>query len=92
VTRASLDDPDAADAAAPGGSASDTITLPVTGMSCAACARTIEFTLKDVPGVSEAGVNYATSRATVVFDPSVVAVPALVEAVRSVGYDVRWGR
>ena len=88
MTRASLDDPDAADAAAPGGSASDTITLPVTGMSCAACARTIEFTLKDVPGVSEAGVNYATGRATVVFDPSVVAVPALVDAVRSVGYDV----
>ncbi len=40
------------------------LELPVTGMSCAACARTIEFTLKDVPGVSEAGVNYATGRAT----------------------------
>jgi Cu+-exporting ATPase len=57
-------------------------------MSCAACARTIELTLKDVPGVREAGVNYATGRATVVFDPAAVAPAGLVEAVRSVGYDV----
>src|SRR5512137_661456 len=57
-------------------------------MSCAACARTIELTLKDVPGVRQAGVNYATARATVVFDPAVVAPGGLVEAVRSVGYDV----
>jgi Cu+-exporting ATPase len=70
------------------GGARDTITLPVTGMSCAACARTIELTLKDVPGVSAAGVNYATGRATVVFDPAMVAPAGLVEAVRSVGYDV----
>jgi Cu+-exporting ATPase len=87
VTPTSADDLAAAEAAS-GGSASDTITLPVTGMSCAACARTIEFTLRDVPGVRDAGVNYATGRATVVFDPSVVTPPALVDAVRGVGYDV----
>src|SRR5512146_2712679 len=57
-------------------------------MSCAACARTIELTLKQVPGVSEAGVNYATARATVVFDPALVRPADLVDAVRSVGYDV----
>jgi len=83
-----LDDRAAAPAAASGGSTPDTVTLPVTGMSCAACARTIELTLKDVPGVKEAGVNYATGRATVVFDPAAVAPPDLIAAVRSVGYDV----
>jgi Cu+-exporting ATPase len=57
-------------------------------MNCAACARTIELTLKDVPGVRDAGVNYATGRATVVFDPSAVTPSALVDAVRSAGYDV----
>jgi Cu+-exporting ATPase len=67
---------------------SQAITLPVTGMSCAACARTIERTLQGVPGVSAAGVNFATNRATVKFDPSVVSVPQLAEAVRSVGYDI----
>ena len=78
----------AAPAAASGGSAPETVVLPVTGMHCAGCARTIERALKGVPGVHEAGVNLATARATVVFDPVVVAVPDLVAAVRSVGYDV----
>jgi Cu+-exporting ATPase len=64
------------------------VTLPVTGMSCAACARTIERTLQAVPGVAAAGVNFATNRATVKFDPSLISVPELADAVRSVGYDL----
>jgi Cu+-exporting ATPase len=64
------------------------VTLPVTGMSCAACARTIERTLQAVPGVEAAGVNYATNRATVRFDPAAVGLDDLVRAVRDVGYDV----
>ena len=67
---------------------SQAVSLPVTGMSCAACARTIERTLRGVPGVAAAGVNFATNRATVKFDASVVSLPELVDAVRSVGYDV----
>jgi Cu+-exporting ATPase len=67
---------------------SQDITLPVTGMTCAACARTIERTLQCVPGVEQASVNFATSRATVQFDPQRANVPALVTAVRDVGYDV----
>jgi len=64
------------------------VTLPVTGMTCAACARTIERTLQRVPGVEQASVNFATSRASVQFDPQTANVPALVKAVRDVGYDV----
>jgi Cu+-exporting ATPase len=64
------------------------VMLPVTGMSCAACARTIERTLQGVSGVAEAGVNYATGLATIVYDPGLVAVPGLVNAVRDAGYDV----
>jgi Cu+-exporting ATPase len=67
---------------------SQAVTLPVTGMSCAACARTIERTLRSVPGVVAAGVNFATNRATVKFDASIVSLPELVDTVRSVGYDV----
>ena len=67
---------------------SETVTLPVSGMTCAACARTIERTLQRVPGVEQASVNFATSRATVQFDPQRADVPALVKAVRDVGYDV----
>ncbi len=68
--------------------APEAVTIPVTGMTCAACAANIERALKKVPGVAAAGVNYATNRATVTFDPAVLGVPAIVEAIRDVGYDV----
>lgn len=64
------------------------VSLPVTGMTCAACARTIENTLEDTPGVENANVNFATARAAVTFDPAAVGLDDLVSAVRDVGYDV----
>jgi Cu+-exporting ATPase len=64
------------------------VSLPLTGMTCAACARTIERTLQNVDGVAQASVNFATSRAEVRFDPAATDVSHLVEAVRDVGYDV----
>lgn len=64
------------------------IELPITGMTCANCARTIERTLKRTPGVEEATVNYAADKAEVAFDPAVVAPGGLVEQVRHAGYDV----
>jgi P-type Cu+ transporter len=66
----------------------ESVSLPVTGMTCAACAANIDRALKKLPGVARTGVNYATNRATLTFDPSVLAVPAIVEAIRDVGYDV----
>lgn len=64
------------------------VSLPVTGMTCAACARTVENALKDTPGVNGANVNFATGRAVVSFDPASVGLDALAEAIRDVGYDV----
>jgi P-type Cu+ transporter len=64
------------------------VSLPVTGMSCAACARTIENNLKQTAGVESADVNFATGLATVRFDPAAVGLDGLVQAVRDVGYDV----
>jgi Cu+-exporting ATPase len=64
------------------------LELPVTGMSCAGCAANVERALKKIDGVSDAGVNFATGRATVVFDPRLVGPGDLVKAVRDAGYDV----
>ncbi|HTL02396.1 MAG TPA: heavy metal translocating P-type ATPase [Vicinamibacterales bacterium] len=64
------------------------MSLPLTGMTCAACARTIERTLRQSRGVTDASVNFATGRAEVQFDEAATDVPGLVSAVRSVGYDV----
>lgn len=67
---------------------SQTLDLPVLGMHCAACANRIEKALTAVPGVSSAGVNFATARATVHFDPASVHPDALRDAVREQGYDL----
>jgi Cu+-exporting ATPase len=64
------------------------LELPITGMSCASCAANLERGLRDLTGVEEASVNFATSRAAVRFDPKLLDTAALVEAVRSSGYDV----
>jgi len=64
------------------------VSLPVAGMTCAACARVIERTLTRLPGVDAAAVNYATGRASLRFDPSVIALPRIAEAVHDVGYEV----
>ena len=62
------------------------ITLPVEGMTCASCVRRVEKALSRVPGVSEAGVNLATERARVVYDPSVAGPVQLSAAVEKAGY------
>ena len=62
--------------------------LPITGMTCANCANTIERTLKRLDGVVQANVNLASERASVEYLPGVVSLAAIQQAIRDVGYDV----
>lgn len=62
-----------------------TLTLSIKGMSCAACVARVEDTLKTVPGVSDAQVNFATHQATV--HHNAVLIDTLVNAVSSAGYE-----
>ncbi|MGE0158082.1 MAG: heavy metal translocating P-type ATPase [Gemmatimonadales bacterium] len=71
-----------------GGASSAEATLPITGMTCANCALTVERSLRRTGGVQDASVNFATERATVRYDPSRVALPALAAAVEDAGYGV----
>jgi Cu+-exporting ATPase len=64
------------------------INIPVTGMSCANCALTIERTVKKLPGVKAATVNFATEEASLSFDPDQVQVEKLVEKIQDAGYGV----
>jgi len=68
-----------------------TVTLPITGMTCANCVATIERGLKKLDGVQVANVNLASERVSVEFDPTRLAAPALVERIRKSGYDVALG-
>jgi Cu+-exporting ATPase len=64
------------------------VDLPISGMTCAACARRVETSLARSAGVRRAAVNFATQRATVHYDPSATGVRELAGAVRSAGYGV----
>lgn len=64
------------------------IDLPIIGMTCANCARTVERKLSKTDGVQSATVNYATERATVTFDPAAVDVRHLIDHVGRAGYGV----
>ncbi|MBN1625994.1 MAG: copper-translocating P-type ATPase, partial [Deltaproteobacteria bacterium] len=63
------------------------ITIPITGMTCANCAMTIERTLKKkVPGVVNASVNFASERAYVEYLPDSVSTDQIVSAIEKAGY------
>ncbi len=68
--------------------ATQQINLPITGMTCANCVRTVERTLKKTEGVSEAVVNFATEKASVTFDPAQLKVADLIQRVDKAGYGV----
>lgn len=62
--------------------------VPIQGMHCASCAMTIEKTLKKVPGVKSANVNYASEKATIEYDDSAATPDDLKKAVKDSGYEV----
>ena len=68
--------------------APERIDLPVGGMTCAACARSIERTLSATPGVARASVNLATETATVEYDPARARVRDFIGAIEDLGYSV----
>jgi Cu+-exporting ATPase len=67
-------------------SPTESCTIPVTGMTCAACSGRVLRTLERTPGVATANVNLMTGAATVGYDPGVVSPERLVETIRSTGY------
>jgi Cu+-exporting ATPase len=62
-------------------------TIHVGGMTCAACVRRVENALKDIPGVADAVVNLATSRASVKHSPQTVTAEMLKSVVEDTGYE-----
>jgi Cu+-exporting ATPase len=67
--------------------ATESLTLPVLGMTCASCQHHVEEALKSTAGVESARVDLMAHRASVVFDPAVTKPAQLVEAIRAAGYD-----
>ena len=61
-------------------------TIPVTGMTCAACSGRVQRSLEKSPGVRSANVNLMTGAATVEFDPVATSPDRLVATIRGTGY------
>jgi len=61
-------------------------TLPVTGMSCAACAVSVESMLSHTKGIASAAVNYANQSVSVSYDPDLVDLPDMDRVLQSIGY------
>ena len=70
-----------------GVSQGESITLPVLGMTCAACQHHVERALNETPGVTGARVDLMRHRARVEFDPQIAQPQTLVQAIRDSGYD-----
>jgi len=64
-------------------------SLSVGGMSCAACVVRVENALKELEGVEEAAVNFATEQAQVVYDPRKVDLDSFKKAIEGAGYQFR---
>ena len=63
------------------------ITIPITGMHCAACQSRVQSALANRPGVTDANVSLMLNNATVTYDERAIQPDALVETIRSTGYD-----
>lgn len=65
-----------------------TITLPVLGMDCAACASTLERTLRRQKGVHHAAVNYTAGTAELTYDDAALTLEDVVLFVKKAGFRV----
>ena len=65
------------------------VTLPITGMTCAACVGHVSHALEEVPGVEDVRVNFATENATLILGENSPPFRELADAVEDAGYGVR---
>ena len=64
------------------------LTVPVRGMTCAACVSTVENALRRVPGVVDVSVNLATEEASVQAGTEERLATAIAKGLEEVGYSL----
>ncbi len=62
--------------------------IPVLEMSCAVCAAAVEKTVKELPGVQEATVNFSANTIQVIYDSHQISLYDMRAAVQAAGYDL----
>lgn len=66
--------------------ATQTVTLTVPGMTCAACPITVKKALSKVDGVQKVVVSYEKRDIVVTFDDAVTSTSTLTQATENAGY------
>jgi Copper chaperone len=64
------------------------VSLKVSGMTCANCARAIELTLKKLHGVSDVKVSFELGGVWVEFNEELLSLESIKGAIESLGYTV----
>ena len=62
--------------------------FPVTGMSCASCAGSVEHIAQDTEGVAEASVNFANGNLYITYFPQVTKPSLIQKRIQEAGYDI----
>ena len=69
------------------GLVSNEVNVKVKGMTCAACVRAVESSLERLDGVISASANLATDSIRVRFEPGLVNISAIKQAISDAGYE-----
>jgi Cu+-exporting ATPase len=64
------------------------ITIPISGMNCAACAARIEKGLLSLPGVAAANVNLVMGKGAIAYDPEEIEPRQMIERIEELGFGV----
>ncbi len=67
-------------------SKANTVTIPIGGMTCAACAQRIEKAIAKLEGINKVSVNLATEKATVEYDSQKLRLSAIKQCIEKTGY------
>ncbi|MDP6149857.1 MAG: heavy metal translocating P-type ATPase [Gammaproteobacteria bacterium] len=64
------------------------LIIPVSGMTCGACAARIEKAMRRVTGITEVNVNFATEKASVEWDSAILSSSDVTDVIGKAGFDV----
>ena len=68
--------------------ATETVTVPIRGMTCASCVNRVGRVLEKLEGVVDVNVNLATEKARITFIPGITGLPDFKRAVSAAGYEL----
>lgn len=62
------------------------VSIPISGMTCAACAKAVERAVGKLEGVESVSVNFATEKANVRYNPKITRLSEIKQAISKAGY------